>query len=357
MVKAGFARRLIEWQKVHGRHGLPWQGTRDAYRIWVSEIMLQQTQVTAVVPYYQRFMQSFPDVAALALASEDHVLQHWSGLGYYARARNLHRAARVVMNEHGGVFPSTAALIQTLPGIGRSTAAAIAAFAFGESGAILDGNVKRVLARHFGVDGWPGDPKVQAVLWAHAESVMPTNDIGIYTQAQMDLGSLVCVRGRPRCGECPVRADCVAHREQRTATIPGRRPKKVLPHRRCALLLCIHAGTVLLEKRPPTGVWGGLWSLPETDGNDAEAISRVASRYGVDVAGCEPLLPFEHGFTHFTLALEPWLVRTGAVASEARESGRMWLALDAAADAALPAPIKRLLHSLARETGGLFSRA
>ena len=357
MVTPGFAERLVEWQQVHGRHGLPWQGTSDAYRIWVSEIMLQQTQVTAVVPYYQRFMRSFPDVGSLASASEDHVLQHWSGLGYYARARNLRRAARLLMSEHGGVFPRTAAVIETLPGIGRSTAAAIAAFAFGERGAILDGNVKRVLARYFGVRGWPGDPRVQAVLWAHAESVMPGRDVGIYTQAQMDLGSLVCVRGRPRCGECPVRPDCVAHREQLTASIPGRPPKKVLPHRRAALLVCVHAGTVLLEKRPPTGVWGGLWSLPETDGNDAEAIKCIANRYGVSVADCEPLTSFEHGFTHFTLALEPWLVRVAAAAPATHEPGRMWLALDDAVGAALPAPIKRLLRSLARETGGLFSRA
>ena len=357
MVTAGFAERLVEWQRVNGRHGLPWQGTRDAYRIWVSEIMLQQTQVTAVVPYYRRFMTSYPDVGALAAAAEDEVMQHWSGLGYYARARNLHRAAKAVMCDHGGVFPRSAAVIESLPGIGRSTAAAIAAFAFGERGAILDGNVKRVLARHVGIEGWPGDPKVQARLWTHAQALLPDRDIDVYTQAQMDLGSLVCVRGKPRCGECPVRTDCVAHREQLTASIPGRRPAKALPHRRIALLLCLQAGTVLIEKRPPTGVWGGLWSLPETDGADAASIATAAARYGVDAADCEALAPFEHGFTHFTLALEPWLVRTGTVRPEAREGGRRWLALEDAAGAALPAPIKRLLRSLAQASGGLFSRA
>jgi len=285
------------------------------------------------------------------------VLRHWSGLGYYARARNLHRAAVAVIEDHGGVFPGTAAVIASLPGVGRSTAAAIAAFAFGERGAILDGNVKRVLARYFGVEGWPGDPKVQAMLWTRAESLLPDADIGTYTQAQMDLGSLVCVRGRPRCGECPVRDGCVAHREQRTESIPGRRPARDTPHRRTAVLLLVHAGTILLEKRPPTGIWGGLWSLPETGDADAAAIAAAAARYGVEAADCEPLAPFEHAFTHFTLALEPWLVRAAAVTPAAFEPARMWLPLDDAADAALPAPVKRLIRSLARETEGLFSRA
>lgn len=340
-----FARRVIDWQRRHGRHDLPWQRTRDPYRLWVSEIMLQQTQVTAVIPYFTRFVASFPDVGALAAAHEDGVLAHWSGLGYYARARNLHRAAQAVVAHHGGRFPGTAEALAELPGIGRSTAAAIAAFAFGERAAILDGNVKRVLARWLGVSGWPGDTRVQAALWDAAETLLPDRDIEAYTQGLMDLGSQVCTRTRPRCTACPVASGCVALRDGLTDRLPAARPAKPLPQRETALLVLARAGEVMLEKRPPTGIWGGLWSFPELAlDDDPRRIS--AQRYGAAIAPVEVLEPIEHGFTHFRLRLRPWLASVTALTPQANAPGRLWLPVSDAIGAAVPAPIRKLLRSL-----------
>ena len=237
-----FATGLIAWQRRAGRRDLPWQNTRDPYRIWLSEVMLQQTQVATVIPYFERFIAAFPDVASLAAAPVERVLEQWSGLGYYRRAHMLHRAAQAIVAEHDGIFPCEAAAIAALPGIGRSTAAAIAAFAFGARGAILDGNVKRVLARHAGIDGSPSDPAVERALWARAEALLPARDIETYTQALMDLGAAVCLRTRPRCDVCPIAADCVARREHRIAELPGRRAKK----KRCRSvqpLCCCSNGT------------------------------------------------------------------------------------------------------------------
>jgi A/G-specific adenine glycosylase len=340
-----FAAALVRWQRVHGRHGLPWQGTRDPYRIWLSEVMLQQTQVSAVTPYYERFLARFPDVAALADAPEDDVLAHWSGLGYYARARNLHRAAREVVTRHGGQFPRSAAAIEALPGIGRSTAAAVAAFAFGERQAILDGNVKRVLARHAGIEGWPGDPKVAARLWAVAQARLPAGDIETYTQGLMDLGSLVCTRSRPRCGECPVARECVARREGSVARLPSPRPAKVLPERETALLILDRGGEVLLEKRPSSGIWGGLWSFPEV-GLDEDPAARVLERFGLAVGDGERLGPVDHGFTHFRLRMHPLRLRVADRRGAAEEPGRLWLSPADAVRAAVPAPIRRILFRL-----------
>ncbi|HVL55913.1 MAG TPA: A/G-specific adenine glycosylase, partial [Burkholderiaceae bacterium] len=227
----GLAERLIRWQRQAGRHDLPWQGSRDPYRIWVSEIMLQQTQVATVAPYYRRFTARFPDLAALAAAPLEHVLACWSGLGYYARARNLHACARVLVERHGGCWPGSAAQLAQLPGVGRSTAAAIAAFAYGERAAILDGNVRRVLCRHFGVEGVAGSAALERALWRLAERELPERDVDVYTQALMDLGATVCLRAAPRCDVCPVAADCVAHREQRTAELPVPRRRAPARHR------------------------------------------------------------------------------------------------------------------------------
>jgi A/G-specific adenine glycosylase len=256
-----FAARLIAWQRTHGRRDLPWQGTRDPYRIWLSEVMLQQTQVATVIPYYQRFLAALPDVASLAAAPTERVLELWSGLGYYRRAHLLHRAAVTLVAEHGGEFPGDAAAVARLPGIGRSTAAAIAAFAFGARGAILDGNVQRVLARHAAIAGFPGQAEVKRALWRRAEALLPRSGIEIYTQALMDLGATVCLRTAPRCAACPVAGDCVARRENRIAELPTPRPRKTLPQRALTVLLLERQGEVLLEKRPATGVWAGLWSL------------------------------------------------------------------------------------------------
>jgi A/G-specific adenine glycosylase len=340
-----FAARLVRWHKRHGRHDLPWQGTRDPYRIWVSEIMLQQTQVSAVIPYFERFMASFPTVASLAGASSQAVMQHWSGLGYYSRARNLHAAAKIIQSGHGGSFPQSAEEIATLPGIGRSTAAAIAAFAFGERVAILDGNVKRVLCRAFGIEGFPGTSAVEKRLWALAESLAPESNIEIYIQALMDLGATVCARGKPACETCPLAGDCVANLEGRTGELPAPRPRKTVPARSTSMLVLVHDGKVLLELRPQSGIWGGLWSLPEAEpGADLEAM--CGTRFGLRLDSAEPLPPVRHGFTHFTLDIQPTLCRADSVATALAEPGYRWFAPEDIAGAGLPAPVKRLLLGL-----------
>jgi len=346
-VPPSFASRLADWQERHGRRDLPWQATRDPYRIWISEIMLQQTQVSTVIPYYARFLAAFPDVGALAAAPVERVLEHWSGLGYYRRAHLAHRAARVIADKHGGAFPRDVEAIAALPGIGRSTAAAIAAFAFGTRAAILDGNVKRVLARHAGIEGYPRVARVESSLWRCAEARLPEREIETYTQAMMDLGATVCLRQRPRCDMCPVADDCIARREHRTDRLPAPRPKKALPEREVTVLLLQRHGEVLLEKRPATGVWAGLWSLPEV-AVEADAVAHCQTRFAAEVA-LQPKLPaIEHGFTHFRLTLHPQPCVVHAWPRRAEEPGLLWLSLDDAASAALPAPIKKLLRARAR---------
>ncbi len=340
-----FAARLVAWQRTHGRHDLPWQGTRDAYRIWLSEIMLQQTQVATVVAYYGRFLAAFPDVRSLAAAPIDRVLELWSGLGYYRRAHHLHAAAGEIVAQYGGDFPRDAATIATLPGIGRSTAAAIAAFAFGERAAILDGNVKRVLARHRGIEGFPGAPKVEAALWSVAQSLLPQRGIESYTQALMDLGATVCTRATPRCDECPVAVDCAALRGSRIAELPFPRPARARPSRAVRVLLLERAGTILLEKRPAAGIWAGLWSLPEID--LATGVARhCKARFFADVVVGDALDPIEHGFTHYRLTIHPQRVTVRQWPVGAEAPGLLWLTRDDALAAALPAPIRKLLASL-----------
>ena len=302
--------------------------------------MLQQTQVAAVIPYYERFLRRFPGVEALAQASEEQVLELWSGLGYYARGRNLHRAARMVAAQGG--FPSTSATLQALPGVGRSTAAAIAAFAFGERAPILDGNVKRVLARFRGVRGFPGDKAVEARLWALAETLLPARGIEAYTQALMDLGATVCTRNAPRCEACPVRAGCVARTKGLTARLPAPRPRKELPSKRATWLVLRHAGQVLLERRPSAGLWGGLWSFPEVE---PRAIARVCRELGCTLRSRLELQAIEHAFTHFRLTIRPVLCEVRAVAPRAESGGRLWLDVEAACRAATPAPVRRLLQA------------
>ena len=329
---SAFARTLVRWQRAAGRHGLPWQGTRDPYRVWLSEIMLQQTQVSAVIPYYRRFLERFPDVASLARAPEDAVLRLWSGLGYYARARNLHKAARAVAE--AGAFPDTVDGLQALPGVGRSTAGAIAAFAFGRRAAILDGNVKRVLARAF---GGPAD------LWALAESLLPARDIETYTQALMDLGATVCTRATPACARCPVADGCVALRDGRIAELPAPRAKRAVPHRKSEWLVITRGGRVLLEQRPREGLWGGLWVFPERAPGGLAAQARA--RFGVEVGRTSKLAPLEHGFTHFRLAVTP--LHLEARASGRSRPGQRWMTLAAARRAAIPVPVRTVLERLA----------
>ena len=312
-----FAEKLVAWQRAHGRRGLPWQGTRDPYRIWLSEVMLQQTQVGTVIPYYERFLRRFPDVRVLARASEEEVLRLWSGLGYYARGRNLHAAA--VQIAQGG-FPTKAAAIEKLPGVGRSTAAAIAAFAFGERAAILDGNVKRVLARCFAL----GDERA---LWKRAESLLPQDDIESYTQALMDLGATVCTRAKPACGRCPLADGCEAHRHGSQARWPAKRARRPLPQKRVTWLVLRRRGRVLVERRPAPGIWGGLWCFPA----------------GKRKAGDRSLAAIEHGFTHFRLRIQPVLREVTGTAAPANAR---WMTLGALDRAAVPAPVRTLIGRL-----------
>jgi A/G-specific adenine glycosylase len=342
-----FATRLIGWQKQHGRHELPWQNTRDPYAIWVSEIMLQQTQVTAVIGYYQRFMQRFPDIASLAAATQDEVLQHWSGLGYYSRARNLHRAAQIMIEQHAEKFPQTMEQIQALPGIGRSTAAAISSFAFDHPEPILDGNVKRVFARHFLVEGWPGLPKVEKQLWQLAESLMPKIEVVAYTQGLMDLGATLCTRTKPRCDQCPLRVSCGAFAQDKVKQLPAAKPRKTLPERSVILLLLLQGDEVLLERRPSSGIWGGLWSLPEVaTGSDVKAMAR--ERYGLEVEQLPSLPVLSHTFTHFRLHITPQPLRIIDNLPRLQQSSSVMLNREDAIDAALPTPVRKILSGLAQ---------
>ena len=340
-----FAAKVAAWQKRYGRHDLPWQNTRNAYRIWLSEVMLQQTQVTTVIPYYRRFLERFPDLLALAQAPLDHVLELWSGLGYYSRARNLHRAAQAVVTRHGGRFPREVEGVLALPGIGRSTAAAICVFAHGARHAILDGNVKRLFARYFGIAGYPGDATVQAQLWRKAGEVLPRREVETYIQGLMDLGAVICVRRKPRCVACPLNEGCVAYTEGRISELPASRPRKPLPRRRTQMLVLLHAGQVLLAKRPASGIWGGLWSLPEIESN-VDLGAWCAQRYGAEVTAQEALPTIAHGFTHFKLDIEPQKVMATRVMPRVAEPGVIWLPLEESLGAAIPAPVRRILAAL-----------
>lgn len=346
---SAFAPTLIAWQHKHGRHDLPWQNTRDPYRIWLSEIMLQQTQVSTVVPYYVRFLERYPDVAALAAAPIDDVMALWAGLGYYSRARNLHRCAQAVVERHGGAFPASPEALAELPGIGRSTAAAIASFAFGARATILDGNVKRVLARVFGVEGFPGDKRIENEMWALAEALLPDaaepTDVTAYTQGLMDLGATLCVRGKPECGRCPFAGECVAQRSGRQRELPAARPKKAVPTRRTWMLVLRDGDAVLLQRRPPAGIWGGLWSLPEADGD--AALARRAREFGG--AALVPLAPLTHTFTHFRLEIEPRLAELDGAAGgapPAADDETAWVLLDRLDAYGVPAPVRKLLDGL-----------
>ncbi len=339
-----FATRLLHWFDQHGRHGLPWQSPRSAYRVWLSEIMLQQTQVTAVIPYFQRFVERFPDIASLAAADSDEVMRHWAGLGYYARARNLHAAARQVMAAHDGVFPQQLDTVLALRGVGRSTAGAILAQAFDQPQAILDGNVKRVLSRWAGIAGHPAEAAVNTALWALAERLLPATRAADYVQAQMDLGATLCTARKPACERCPLASDCIARASGRTAELPTRKPARVRPHREAWLLILEdEAGRVLLEQRPGAGIWGGLWCPPVVPlGEDRAAL--LQSRFGLALPQEETGEVIEHGFTHFDLSLHP-------LRGRAQPSGRAlaegvaldWRTPQALRDGvlALPAPVAR----------------
>jgi A/G-specific adenine glycosylase len=342
-----FAKALLTWFAQHGRHDLPWQRDLTPYRVWISEIMLQQTQVTVVVPYFERFVRRFPDIAALASASEDEVLRHWSGLGYYARARNLHRAARMLVDDHGGRFPERIEQVQALPGVGRSTAGAILSLALRQRHPILDGNCKRVLARCFAIPGWPGSAAVAARLWALAEVLTPAQDVAAFNQAMMDLGATLCTRAAPSCDRCPLSDRCLALAQGRVDAYPAPKPRKRVPVRGVQVLLILDVlGRVMMQRRPPAGIWGGLWTPPEIGAEDDVAAWCLA-HLGAGVAQLEMLPMRRHTFSHFQLHMQPVVVRLSEAQRRVAEDHETTWADPRSPDAlGLPAPIRRLLVEL-----------
>jgi A/G-specific adenine glycosylase len=342
-----FAHRVLDWFDRYGRRDLPWQREITPYRVWVSEIMLQQTQVRTVIPYFERFTAAFPSVEDLAAAGEDQVLHLWTGLGYYARARNLHRAAQIVAGEWGGEFPDSVEALAQLPGIGRSTAGAIVSIAFRRRAAILDGNVKRVLARHRAVAGWPGEAAVLRRLWEIADACTPEKRVADYTQAMMDLGATVCTRSSPACERCPLAADCSARARGEQARFPGRKPQRVLPVRSTTFLM-VRAGddAVWLEKRPASGVWGGLWCFPEIAA-PAESAGWCLDRWGLEPASVQAWEPFRHTFSHYHLEIQPVLATLPALPGAVMEDGRqLWYNRRQPQAVGLAAPVAGLLARL-----------
>lgn len=341
-----FAERLLRWFDKHGRKDLPWQQDISPYRVWVSEIMLQQTQVNTVIPYYLEFMKAFPSITRLARAPIDQVLHQWTGLGYYARARNLHKTAQKIVSDYQGEFPATLEELESLPGIGRSTAGAIVSIAFKMRAAILDGNVKRVLARHQTIGGWPGDAATLKALWELSEQVTPNKRIAAYTQAIMDLGATLCTRSKPACSECPVAGDCLALASGTQADYPGKKPKKTLPVKTTQMLMIESPDRQwLLEQRPASGIWGGLWSFPEIPIEQA-AEDYCLTRFGKQVS-ITPWPTLRHTFSHYHLDIEPIHVRLKKHPAAIMEDDRLlWYNSPSAAKVGLAAPVKKLLGQL-----------
>jgi A/G-specific adenine glycosylase len=347
---AEFADRVLQWFDTNGRKDLPWQSNATPYRVWVSEIMLQQTQVTTVIPYFQRFVSRFPDVDSLAGSHIDDVFEFWAGLGYYARARNLHKAAIVIRDEYEGVLPTGFDDVVGLPGIGRSTAGAILALSGGERYPILDGNVKRVLARYYEVAGWPGDTKVANRLWDHAEANTPQHRVAEYTQAMMDLGATVCTRTRPACDRCPLEEECGAFLHESTGSYPGRKSRSARPLRYTRMLLAHFDGALYLEKRPPSGIWGGLWSLPEIDERTSVADWCKLS-FAAELESQNEWPVLRHSFSHYDLDIRPIEVRLRNASRKVAETdGTRWVSVDESSRIGLATPVRKLVDTL-QESG------
>ncbi|CAM4442905.1 MAG: Adenine DNA glycosylase [Legionellaceae bacterium] len=339
-----FSHQVLAWYDQYGRKSLPWQNPISAYRVWISEIMLQQTQVATVIPYFTRFMEIFPDITILANTPIDEVLHLWTGLGYYARARNLHKAAQIIVTEYKGIFPTQLNEIINLPGIGRSTAGAIAAIAMGQSTAILDGNVKRVLSRYHAVEGWPGNLTVTNKLWEYAIQYTPTTRVKEYTQAMMDLGAMICTRTKPKCNICPLEQHCVAHQLNNETAYPTRKPTKILPNKSIKMLILKQANnSILLIKRPPVGIWGGLWSFPECT-LDME-LSKLYSHFGIiEIADEESLPSFRHTFSHFHLDIYPIVTHVKKCHYQIMDENQMiWYNHEESPKLGLATPVKQLL--------------
>ena len=345
-----FAKSILEWYDAYGRKNLPWQHNKSAYSVWLSEIMLQQTQVATVIPYYQRFLERFPTVVDLANAEQDEVLHLWTGLGYYARARNLHKAAKIVADQYNGEFPLDIEQMNALPGIGRSTAAAVLSSVYKQPHAILDGNVKRTLARSFAVDGWPGQKKVENQLWQFAEQHTPAHDVDKYNQAMMDMGAMVCTRSKPKCTLCPVESFCEANKQGNPLDYPGKKPKKEKPVKETWFIMLYHDNHVWLEKRPQSGIWGGLFCLPENP--DADLAHQITQR-GVkdsEISRQTQLIAFRHTFSHYHLDITPILVEVSKQPHVVMEGSKgLWYNLSQPEEIGLAAPVKQLLENLPYE--------
>jgi A/G-specific adenine glycosylase len=342
-----FAQAILEWYELYGRKELPWQQNKTAYSVWLSEIMLQQTQVATVIPYYHRFLEKFPTVVDLAKAPQDEVLHLWTGLGYYARARNLHKAAQLVVSEHNGEFPLDIEQLNALPGIGRSTAAAILSSVYQQPHAILDGNVKRTLARAFAIEGWPGKKSVENQLWQYAEQHTPAHNVDKYNQAMMDMGAMVCTRSKPKCSLCPVTDLCQAKAQGNPQDYPGKKPKKDKPIKETWFVMVYHQGEVWLEQRPQTGIWGGLFCFPQSEQPET---SSVAERLGItdnDISTQSTLIAFRHTFSHYHLDITPVLIELKQQPNVIMEANQgLWYNLSQPKEIGLAAPVKQLLESL-----------
>lgn len=343
---SSFASQVLAWYHQFGRKTLPWQQEKTPYKVWLSEVMLQQTQVATVIPYFERFMAQFPTVAELSAAPIDHVLHLWTGLGYYARARNLHKAACQIMNEHQGKFPENFEQVVALPGVGRSTAGAILSLSLGQHHPILDGNVKRVLARYYAVAGWPGQREVEGKLWALSEAVTPQREVAAFNQAMMDLGAMICTRSRPKCELCPLNDGCIAYAQHNWQNYPGKKPKKDLPTREAWLLLLKQDDRVLLEKRPSVGIWGGLYSFPQFA--DRTEMEHWLSQRGMN-AKQQQLTSFKHTFSHFHLQIIPVLIEPTTITALMEESVTLWYNLAQPQSVGLAAPVQRILNELSLE--------
>lgn len=343
-----FSDIVLEWFEQHGRKDLPWQQNKTAYRVWVSEIMLQQTQVKTVIPYFQRFIQRFPNIISLADAPVDEVLHLWTGLGYYARARNLHKAAQMVRDDFAGEFPIEIAQVMALPGIGRSTAGAVLAISGGQSHSILDGNVKRVLTRYLAIEGWPGNKQVENQLWQFADQLTPTLRTAEYTQAMMDLGATLCTRSKPSCDRCPLQASCLAYAQGRQSEFPHKKPKKTIPSRTTVMLIPMWQQQVLLHQRPPTGIWGGLWGFYEVASLDD--VPTKLNELGIHNVQQRHMESFRHTFSHFHLDIQPLLLHLDEIPSIAvQEAKTLWYDLLNPANVGLAAPTKQLFSTLAND--------
>lgn len=344
MQASQFSASVLEWYDKFGRKTLPWQIEKTPYKVWLSEVMLQQTQVTTVIPYFQRFISRFPTVTDLAHAPLDEVLHLWTGLGYYARARNLHKAAQQVAQVHGGTFPTSFEGIEALPGVGRSTAGAILSLSLGQHYPILDGNVKRVLARVYAVDGWPGRKEVENKLWKLSAEVTPERGVEQFNQAMMDIGAMVCTRSRPKCEICPLNGGCIAHANQSWTQYPGKKPRQTLPERTGFMLLMQHKQDVYLEQRPPVGLWGGLYCFPQF--GDETALRAWLEARNIRHEQLKQLTAFRHTFSHFHLDIVPMWLPVSSFAPCMDEGSALWYNLAQPPSVGLAAPVERLLHQL-----------